>query len=370
MHRFILLAVIALLTGLGAVHAQVLPSSEKVGPETTPKTCYINVDTWNNGPTDRTYEAPFYESILRIRVRVNPESCTWRIDATGKPSWIRTDIVEGASAGNGLRRGSGVIDVKLSKNTSYARGGRFRVVSSSFSVPVDIDQWNYIGACPFNPEGTIPGQWKKIAPGFVAITQFMNMPSNNFSARVVDTSTCPLSPRAHMYTFGMTGATIQKATDAARTYQISRPGVSRNDAGEGALFVLNQPGYADFSGVLAQELPLLASLPPELQVTQKLDKTFISFADGGGVVQISGSTNRKGPSSAKPCLFTPNYYKVMAASNSGSWLSVTSESGCKPGAQDHGTLVISALPNNSGARVGAIFAAWGTVIFVVQPGAY
>jgi hypothetical protein len=44
--------------------------------------------------------------------------------------------------------------------------------------------------------------------------------------------------------------------------------------------------------------------------------------------------------------------------------------GMVPGGQDHGTLVISALPNNSDARVGTIFRPWGSVIFVVQSGSY
>ena len=361
-------SVLPFVAGLLAVslggYAQAPPQTTR--PAAEAQTCDINVDNWNGTASDRTYHAPFYESTLTIRVRVNPVTCTWRIDSKEKPGWIKLDVVAGDYVGNGYHRGPGVVDVKLSKNTGYGRSGRFRFVSSSYSVPVDIGQRNGTGACMFKPQGTVSGQWKTIAPGFVALPQSMLMPANNFLARVVDTSTCPLSPRAHAYTFGMTGATIQAISGLPRTYQISRPAVQRNTTGEGALFVLNQPGYTEFSGVLAQELPASAALPADLQVTMSLGQTFLSFADGGGVVRIDGSVRRKA-SSSKPCLFVPSYFTVMAPSSSGSWLTVTSESGCKPGNSDRGTLVIAATPNGPNARVGAIFTAWGSVIFVVQP---
>jgi len=359
-----LLFVAGILAGSLGVYAQAPPQATR--PTAEAQVCDINVDNWNGTASDRTYHAPSYESTLTIRVRVSPVNCTWRIDSKGKPSWIKLDVVAGDYAGNGYHRGPGVVDVKLSKNTGFGRSGRFQFVSSSYSVPVDIGQRNGTGACTFKPQGTVSGQWKAIAPGFVTLPQSMLVPANNFSARVVDASTCPLSPRPHAYTFGMTGATIQAISGLPRTYLISRPAVPNNATGEGALFVLNQPGYAEFSGVLAQELPLPAALPADLKVTMSLDKTFISFADGGGVVRIDGSVRRTVPSS-RPCLFAPGYFTVMAPSSSGSWLSVTSESGCKASNPDHGTLVIAAVPNGPNARVGAIFTAWGSVIFVVQP---
>lgn len=369
MKSALLLAAGALMASLSSSFAQALPVAGTASPQATlltseAQTCDINVDNWNVTASDRTYHAPFYESTLTFRVRVNPVTCTWKIDNSRKPSWINL-AVSGTYVGDGRYRGPAIIDARIAKNSGYGRSGRVSFVSSSYSVPVDIGQANYTGACAFKPEGTVQGQWQTIAPGFLAVTQSMSMPSNNFSARIVDKSTCPLSPRPHAYTFGMTGATIQGISGLARTYQISRSGVQRNATGEGALFVMNQPGYAAFSGVLAQELPLLAALPPELQVKMSLDKTFISFADGGGVVKIGGSVKRLVPSS-KPCLFAPGYFKVMAPTNSGSWLSVTSESSCKGSNIDSGTLVIAAVPNGPNARVGVIFTAWGNVIFVVQ----
>ncbi|MEA2563146.1 MAG: hypothetical protein QOH06_4650 [Acidobacteriota bacterium] len=370
MRSALLLVAGAFAASLGSGFAQPLPEAETTSQQaplvtSEVQTCDINVDNWNVTASDRTYHAPFYESTLTFRVRVNPVTCTWKIDNSQKPGWINL-AVSGTDVGDGRYRGPAIINVKISKNTSYGRGGRVRFVSSSYSVPVDIDQASYTGACAFKPKGTVQGQWKTIAPGFLAVTQSMSMPSNNFSARAVDKSTCPLSPRPHAYTFGMTGATIQGISGLARTYQISRSGVQRNATGEGALFVMNQPGYAAFSGVLAQELPLLAALTPELQVKMSLDKTFISFADGGGVVKIGGSVKRMIPSS-KPCLFAPTHFTVMAPTNSGPWLSVTSDSSCKASNPDSGTLVIAAVPNGPNARVGVIFTAWGNVIFVVQP---
>ena len=332
------------------------------------QTCDINIDSWAGTASDRTYHAPWYESILTIAVRVNPVTCTWRIDSAGKPSWFRADVVAGTYVDKGYWRGPGVVDIRISKNGGYARGGRIRFASSSYSVPVDISQSHYIGACTYKLKGTTAGEWTAIPPAFLMVRQYMSMPSSNFSSRIVDSSTCYLNPQPHAYTFGMTGAKIQAISGVPRTYQLSRPGVVRNATGEGALFVMSQPDLSKFSGVLALELPLPASLPADLQVTQSLDKKFISFADGGGVVRIGGSVRRSMvPSSTRPCLFTPSYYTVMAPSSSGPWLSVTPESSCKTGKIDQGTLVIAAKPNGPHARVGAIFTPWGSVIFVVQP---
>lgn len=360
-----------LVVGLGGGMALAQSGAEPAGPgverlSPQAQTCNLNVDNWNVTASDRTYHAPFHESTLTIRVRVDPATCAWRIDNSQKPGWINLSVT-GNYVGNGYFRGPAVVDVRFSKNSGYARSGRVRFVSSSFSLPVDFGQAHYTGSCQFKPEGTVAGQWKVIAPGFLAVTQSMSMPANNFLATIVDKSTCPLSPRAHAYTFGMTGATIQRMATPPRSYLISRSGVQRNTTGEGALFVMNQPGYAAFSGVLAQELPLPAALPPEQQVKMSLAKSFLSFADGGGVVRIGGSVQRLVASASKPCLFAPGYFTVMAAGNAGPWLSITSESACKAGNPDSGTLVISALPNGPNARVGAIFTAWGNVIFVVQP---
>jgi hypothetical protein len=327
--------------------------------------CNLNIDNWNVTRSDLTYHAPYFESTLTIRVRVDPESCSWKIDNSQKPSWINL-AVSGNSIGGGYFRGPAVIDVRMAKNSGYGRSGRVKFVTSTYALPVDFGQANYTGACPFKPEGATPGGWKVVTPGFLAVTQSMSMPANNFRATIVDKSTCPLSPRPHAYTFGMTGATIQ-ATGVPRTYLINRSGVPRNTTGEGALFVMSQPGFAAFGAVLAQELPMPAALPPELQVTMSLDKSFLSFADGGGVVRIGGSVKRLVSTPTKPCLFAPGYFTVMAASSSGPWLSVSPESTCNPGNPNSGTLVITALPNGPNARVGAIFTAWGNVIFVVQP---
>jgi len=348
----------------GAGRAQAQPEATVAGP----KTCDINIDNWNGTYSDRTYVAPYYESILTIAVRVNPVTCTWRIDHSDAPGWIRTDIISGASAGNGYRRGPGVVDIKLSKNKGYARGGRLRFVSSSYSVPVDIDQFNAIGSCAYQLKGTTPGEWTAVPPAFLVVRQAMSMPSNNFLSRITDASNCYINPRAQAYTFGMTGAKIQQMTGVTpRTFVLTRPGVARNTTGEGALFVLSDPTPLKLSGVLALDLPMLAALPPDQQVTQSFDKTFISFADGGGVVRIDGKVHRSmTPSPTRPCLFAPAYYTVMAPTSSGPWLSVTSESSCKSDI-DHGTLVIAAKPNGPYDRVGVIFTPWGSVIFVSQP---
>lgn len=349
--------------------ALAVPAAQPQAPLAAAQTCDINIDSWVGTYSDRTYSAPWYESVLRIAVRVNPVTCTWRIDSTGKPSWIKTDVVSGVYVGNGRHRGPGVIDIKISKNKGYARGGRIHFVSSSYSVPVDISQSNFIGSCTYDLKATTPGEGMAIVPGFLVVKQLMSMPSNNFSSRIADSSTCYLNPRPHMYTFGMTGATIQAISGLPRTYQLTRTGVVRNTTGEGALFVMSEPSPLKFSAVLAQELPLPAALPTDLQVTQTFDKNFISFADGGGVVKIDGRVRRSmTPSPTRPCLFTPSYYTVMASGgSSGPWLSVTSESSCKASHIDQGTLVIAAKPNGPNARVGAIFTPWGSVIFVTQP---
>lgn len=186
----------------------------------------------------------------------------------------------------------------------------------------------------------------------------------------MDTSSCPLSPRPSAFTFGMTGATITAVGGHPRTYDLRRAGVAANLEGEGALFVLNEPSYAHFSGVLGLELPDLSALPANLRITrEKLKKYFVSFGDGGGTIAITGKVTRPKTDPSRPCAFLPEYYRVIGSTSAGNWLSVQPESGCSPGKPDSGTLVIGALPARSGQpHVGAIFTAWGAVVFVVENG--
>lgn len=329
--------------------------------------CDINIDSWAGTRSDLTYWSLFYESTITVGVRVAPTTCTWKIDNTGKPSWIKLDVVKGNYVGDGRYKGPGTVDIRLSKNSGYGRNGRFRFATSSYSIPVDISQRNYTGACVVNPSGTNGTSSKTIEKGFISVVQNMAMPTNNFAGQIVDSSSCTLIPRPVAYTFGMNGTTISPIGGRPRTFDIRRPGIQANQRGEGALLSLTGYTSSDVSGVLALDLPLLGALPPGLQVTrQSLQKNFIAFGDGGGVVRVTGSVARASRDPGRPCAFSPEHYQVLGGATSGGWLSVTSESACKAGNPDAGTLVIAAQPSQGGRRVGAIFTPWGTVVFVVQ----
>lgn len=339
--------------------------------------CHANVDTWMGTATDRTYDFPHFASTMRINIRVNDQSCRWKIDRDGTPTWIQL-VTRGRRGASGYIIGSGSVDINVRENTGLSRSGRFRIqlpAAASFRVPVDISQRSVRDNCINDLAGTNGTVSSSREPGFVVIAGYKTRPpASQILYYLHDSSGCRLDPIARNFDGGLNGTTIQIIPPPRIGVQptdllIRQPGNPPNTpiTTPGAALLSASRPSEPLNTVAVLYLPQLAELPSDLRITHQTFSTyFLAFGDGGGPSEISGHVTRATSNPSRPCAFTRDLYRVVGLTQGAPWLSISSDSGCTS-SPDSGKLILSVRPRTGGSwEAAAIYTAWGSVIFVVR----
>jgi len=337
--------------------------------------CTVSISNYSAvAPPSPDYLTWFYPSWYRLFIRTSTPLCSWKFDLATLPQWAHFYLVSGqfAKGTNIVITGPATIDIKTDRNTGYGRNATYVINGPSNQLRSEINQWNRLGLCmhkPVSKDQTLSTFYDENE--FLVLTRRWGDPTV-VAPRVIfqlaDSSGCPADGLLRAATPGFAGSQIftQGVYQKGQPIVVSTPFVPQNLVGEAAVFDLRGNGSVAPSMVATLLLPPLSALPADLQIkSQTMNQTVLAFGATGGEITIPSSVTRSQTDPKRRCAFASSLYRAVG----GSWLSVSSKSGCPGASPDSGNIVVTATANHNTTtkRVGVVYAPWGWAAVIVQP---